>query len=123
MWLWRQQVARYHSLYGKPETLPPEVGTTTCLLQVSRGLWNLSWPIGLGSPLPWPPALAQCVLCVVSQLHVTALSEDGIVMAIEHTGLPIAAVQFHPESILTNPAHGLRMLANAVASLNYKNKA
>lgn len=52
-------------------------------------------------------------------LRVTALSEDGVIMAIEHRSLPIAAVQFHPESILTNPAHGLRILANAVQTLVY----
>jgi len=52
-------------------------------------------------------------------LRVTAMSEDGVIMAIEHKALPIAAVQFHPESILTNPAHGLRILANAVESLVY----
>lgn len=52
-------------------------------------------------------------------LRVTAVSEDGVIMGIEHKSLPIAAVQFHPESILTNPAHGLRILANAVESLVY----
>lgn len=36
-----------------------------------------------------------------SQLKVTALSEDDVIMAIEHQTLPIAAVQFHPESIMT----------------------
>lgn len=36
-----------------------------------------------------------------------------IVMAIQHKTLPIAAVQFHPESILTSPELGLQMLINA----------
>jgi anthranilate synthase len=35
------------------------------------------------------------------QLAVTAVSDDGVVMAIEHRSLPIAAVQFHPESIMS----------------------
>ena len=34
-------------------------------------------------------------------LQVTAESDEGIVMAVEHPELPVAAVQFHPESILT----------------------
>ena len=52
-------------------------------------------------------------------LRITALSDDDIVMAIEHKDLPFAAVQFHPESILTDPRHGLRILANAVNNLVY----
>ncbi len=36
-----------------------------------------------------------------SQLQVTAVAEDGTIMAIEHQNLPIAGVQFHPESIMT----------------------
>jgi anthranilate synthase len=49
-------------------------------------------------------------------LQVTAESDDGVVMAIEHPRLPIAAVQFHPESILTSRDDlGLRLLENAFA--------
>jgi anthranilate synthase len=39
--------------------------------------------------------------CLPSQLQVTAVTEDGTIMAIEHQTLPIAAVQFHPESLMT----------------------
>jgi anthranilate synthase len=39
--------------------------------------------------------------CLPEQLQVTALSEDGVIMAIEHKTHAIAAVQFHPESIMT----------------------
>jgi anthranilate synthase len=52
-----------------------------------------------------------------AELRVTAETEDGIVMAIEHASEPLAAVQFHPESILTPGELGLRLLANAVEVL------
>ena len=48
----------------------------------------------------------------------TAESDDGVVMAVEHTQLPIAAVQFHPESILTLQEDlGLRLIHNVVEAL------
>ncbi|HTL89601.1 MAG TPA: anthranilate synthase [Leptolyngbya sp.] len=48
-------------------------------------------------------------------LKVTAVSEDGVIMAIEHRSLPIAAVQFHPESIMTLVNNiGLSIIQNAV---------
>jgi anthranilate synthase len=48
-------------------------------------------------------------------LVVTAATEDGIPMAIEHRSLPIAAVQFHPESIMSlEGGAGLAILRNAL---------
>ncbi|MEX0990699.1 MAG: aminodeoxychorismate/anthranilate synthase component II [Actinomycetota bacterium] len=38
---------------------------------------------------------------VPTELEVTATTEDGLVMAVQHTRLPRFGVQFHPESILT----------------------
>jgi anthranilate synthase len=52
-----------------------------------------------------------------TELRVTATTDDGVVMAVEHATEPLAAVQFHPESILTAGELGLRLLANAVATL------
>jgi anthranilate synthase len=47
---------------------------------------------------------------------VTAATEDGIPMAIEHRDKPIAAVQFHPESIMSlEGGVGLAILRNALA--------
>jgi anthranilate synthase len=52
-------------------------------------------------------------------LRVTAESDDGVIMAIEHVNLPLAAVQFHPESILTlSEDLGLRLIRNVVAVLS-----
>ncbi len=47
-------------------------------------------------------------------LAVTARSEDGVVMAVQHRTLPVHAVQFHPESILTPEPVGLSLVANAL---------
>lgn len=49
------------------------------------------------------------------ELKVTAISDDDVIMAIEHQTLPIAAVQFHPESIMTLTGNiGLAMIKNVV---------
>ena len=48
-------------------------------------------------------------------LEITAESEDGVIMGVRHKELPIEAVQFHPESILTLEGDcGLKMIENVV---------
>ncbi|MDQ0321263.1 anthranilate synthase [Pararhizobium capsulatum DSM 1112] len=49
---------------------------------------------------------------------ITAESDDGTIMGIEHVKEPVAAVQFHPESIMTLGGDaGMRMIENVVAHL------
>jgi anthranilate synthase len=51
-------------------------------------------------------------------LTVTAETSDGVVMAIEHASLPVAAVQFHPESILSlDDEAGIRLVRNVMRIL------
>ena len=51
-----------------------------------------------------------CPTCCV----VTASTEDGVAMAIEHKTLPVGGVQFHPESLMSLGGEvGLRIVENA----------
>jgi anthranilate synthase len=51
-------------------------------------------------------------------LEVTAETEDGVIMGVRHRDLPIEAVQFHPESILSLDGEcGLRLIENVVKTL------
>ena len=53
-----------------------------------------------------------------AELSIAAETADGVIMAIEHKTLPIAAVQFHPESIMTSPnAVGMPIIAAMLSSL------
>jgi len=54
------------------------------------------------------------------ELLVTAETADGTVMAIEHRTLPMAAVQFHPESVMTSPEIGMRLIGNALQMLTHR---
>jgi anthranilate synthase len=48
-------------------------------------------------------------------LEITAESDDGIIMGVRHRDLPIEAVQFHPESLLTlEYDNGLRLIENMI---------
>ena len=58
-----------------------------------------------------------------AELRVTARTDDGIVMGVEHRDLPVAAVQFHPESIMSlGQDAGMRMIENVVERLGILNK-
>ena len=45
-----------------------------------------------------------------AELVITARADDGVVMGLRHRTLPLDAVQFHPESVLTTD--GMRILEN-----------
>ena len=52
---------------------------------------------------------------VPPQLVVTARTDGGVIMAVQHRDAPIQGVQFHPESVMTEGGH--RMLGNWLESL------
>ena len=48
-------------------------------------------------------------------LEITAESEDGVIMGVRHRELPVEAVQFHPESLLSQDSgHGQQLVRNMV---------
>ncbi len=53
-----------------------------------------------------------------AELEVTARTDSGVIMGLQHRKLPIASVQFHPESILSlQKQAGLHLLDNALGLL------
>ena len=49
-----------------------------------------------------------------AELEITAETDDGTIMGLAHKSLPIAGVQFHPESIASE--HGHQLLGNFLTS-------
>jgi len=76
---------------------------------------------GLFAGLPSPVTVGRYHSLAVrpeslpAAVRVTARADDGTVMALAHEELPITAVQFHPESVLTDG--GYRMLGNWLESV------
>jgi anthranilate synthase len=53
-----------------------------------------------------------------AEFEITAESADGVIMGVRHRELPVEAVQFHPESMLTLEGQaGLKLIENAIRLL------
>lgn len=59
------------------------------------------------------PSLPEC-------LTITATTDDGLIMGLQHDTLPFHGVQFHPESIATNYGHQLLANFMTIAGLDPK---
>jgi len=60
-------------------------------------------------------SLAADPTTIPSVLKTTAVTDEGEIMAVQHTQYPIYGVQFHPESIMT--PDGKRMLENFIKEI------
>ena len=70
---------------------------------------------GLPSPFRATRYHSLCVNEVPAELMAMAWSRDGTIMSLQHRTLPIAGVQFHPESVRTQ--HGLELMRNVLETL------
>jgi len=89
--------------HGKPSQIE--------VLDTKEGLFN-----GLTEPIHVGRYHSICANAeqMPDSLRVTAETTDKVVMAVQHTSLPVAAVQFHPESIMTiHNDVGLKIINNA----------
>ncbi|MGN0973075.1 MAG: anthranilate synthase component II [Aristaeellaceae bacterium] len=72
-----------------------------------------------GMDEPFPAARYHSLAAVEDALpdclRVTARTEDGEIMAVEHRDFPVCGVQFHPESVMT--PDGGHIIRNFLASL------
>jgi anthranilate synthase/aminodeoxychorismate synthase-like glutamine amidotransferase len=55
-----------------------------------------------------------------AELNITATSDDGDIMALQHREFPVHGVQFHPESVLT--AGGYEMVRNFLEGLKQQGR-
>ena len=99
--------------YGGVVDRAPELlhGKTSLILHDGAGVLS-----GLPSPFTATRyhSLAIEPGTVPDVLEVTATTPSGVVMALRHRDLAVEAVQFHPESVLTE--WGYQMLANWLAA-------
>ena len=81
--------------------------------------FDTSCPLFAGCPQNAPVAryhsLAAAPDTIPECLKVTALTEDGEIMAVRHKEYPIYGVQFHPESIMT--PDGKQMIRNFIKEI------
>jgi len=86
----------------------PRHGKTSPITHDGRGVFD-----GLPNPFDATRYHSLAAVELPDVLEATAHSDDGVVQGVRHTELPIAAVQFHPESIMT--VQGKALLANFLA--------
>ena len=85
----------------------PMHGKISTISHFSRGLFR-----GINAPLQATRYHSLVVACegCPDALDIEATSDEGLIMALSHRELPVAGVQFHPESIASE--HGATILKN-----------
>ncbi|KAA3636516.1 MAG: aminodeoxychorismate/anthranilate synthase component II [Armatimonadetes bacterium] len=86
----------------------PRHGKTSSITHDGKGIFA-----GIPNPFDATRYHSLAATDVPDVFEETAHSDDGVLQGIRHKSLPIEAVQFHPESIMT--VHGKAILANFLA--------
>ena len=92
---------------GRVRQVQPAHGLVASVAHDGTGLFA-----GVPSPFPAVRYHSLAAVEVPDSLRVTAWTDDAarVVMGVAHRDLPLAGVQFHPESVLTE--HGATIVAN-----------
>ncbi len=90
---------------GRVAVVEPAHGEVADIHHDGTGLFD-----GVPSPFRAVRYHSLAAVRVPDELEVTARTADGVVMAVRHRSRPQSAVQFHPESILTD--HGADLVGN-----------
>jgi anthranilate synthase/aminodeoxychorismate synthase-like glutamine amidotransferase len=90
---------------GSVGLVEPKHGKTSMIEHDGRGIFA-----DLENPFVATRYHSLAAVDVPEGLEVSARSEEGIVQGIRHRELPVTAVQFHPESVMTT--EGRKLLAN-----------
>lgn len=96
---------------GQVVTCGPVHGSASLVRHCGTGLFDRCldpMPVGRYHALAIDPG------SMPRALRVTASTDDGIVMAVEHRRHPVYGIQFHPESVLTE--QGDEMIGNFLAA-------
>jgi len=92
---------------GRIVRAPPMHGKVSQIHHNGKGVFA-------GLPDPFPATRYHSLVVARKGLpdcfEVTAETDDGLIMGLQHKDLPVHGVQFHPESIATE--HGHDLLAN-----------
>lgn len=95
---------------GKIVQTKPMHGKTSHISHTDRGVFA-------GIPSPFEVTRYHSLVIepdsLPDDLEITAQTEDGIIMGVQHKNKPLHGVQFHPESIATQ--HGHALLKNFIA--------
>ncbi|MBI3112036.1 MAG: aminodeoxychorismate/anthranilate synthase component II [Ignavibacteriales bacterium] len=85
-------------------------GKTSAIHHTGEGIFN-------GLPMPFTATRYHSLVVekdtLPPELHVTAWTNDGVIMGVQHKTSKTYGVQFHPESIATR--HGKELLKNFLA--------